>query len=110
MALPEQGPARLARRLALYRWLIPLILSALGFGYTVWESILWDGYPRLSAQVLIGFALLGVAGPALTLFTLILAARAAAERQNAERDREQQRQQLIALNTIGESVNQSLEL
>jgi signal transduction histidine kinase len=110
MALPEQGSSRRARLLAFHRWLIPLILSALGFGYTFWESILWDGYPLLSAQVLIGFALLGVAGPALTFFTLTLAARAVAARQSAEHDREQQRQQLITLNLIGESVNQSLEL
>ncbi len=110
MAPPSQSAARFARLTAFHRWLIPLILSVLGFGYTIWESILWDGYSILSGQVLAGFALLGIAGPLLTFGTLTYAARAAEASERDERERASQHQQLIALNTIGEAVNASLEL
>jgi len=110
MVPPSQSAARFTRLTAFHRWLIPLILSVLGFGYTIWESILGDGYSILSNQALMGFALLGFAGPLLTFGTLTYAARAAEARERAERERERQHQQLIALNRIGEAVNQSLEL
>ncbi len=110
MALANPSTTRFARLVALRRWLIPIFLSALGFGYTLWENVLRDGRPLWSSRVLIGFALLGVAGPALTFLTLTYATRAATAREHAEQERERQRQQLIALNTIGEAVNQSLEL
>jgi two-component system nitrate/nitrite sensor histidine kinase NarX len=106
----NRSAARFIRLTAFHRWLIPFVLSALGFGYTIWESMLWDGYPIRSAQVLAGFALLGIAGPLLTFGTLTYAARAAEARERAEREREREHQQLVALNTIGEAVNQSLEL
>ncbi len=110
MAVPKRSAAQFVRLTAFHRWLIPIILSVLGFGYTIWESILWDGYPIGSAQVLTGFLLLGVAGPLLTFGTLTYATRAVRAREHAEREREREHQQLVALNTIGEAVNQSLEL
>ena len=110
MVTVRRSAAQFVRLTAFHRWLIPTILSGLGFGYTIWESILWDGYPIGSAQVLTGFLLLGVAGPLLTFGTLTYATRAAEARERAEREREREHQQLVALNTIGEAVNQSLEL
>ena len=106
----DQSASRFIHLTQFHRWLIPIILSALGFGYTIWESLLWDGYPIWSGQVLAGFALLGVAGPLLTFGTLTYAARAGAARERAERERAREHQQVVALNTIGEAVNQSLEL
>ncbi|MDE3088045.1 MAG: GAF domain-containing sensor histidine kinase [Chloroflexota bacterium] len=110
MAIPNRPAFRFTRLIAAHRLLIPILLSALGFGYTIWESILWDGYSILSAQVLVGWALLGIAGPLLAFASLTFAARAAAEREQAEQERERQHQQLVALNQIGEAVNQSLDL
>ena len=106
----NQSASRFIRLTQFHRWLIPIILSALGFGYTIWESILWDRYPIWSGQVLAGLALLGIAGPLLTFGTLSYAVSVAAARERAEREREREHQQLVALNTIGEAVNQSLEL
>ena len=101
---------RLTKVIRPLRWAIPIILSALGFGYTIWESILWDGYPITSVQVLLGFGLLGLAGPLLTFFTLTWAERVAASHELTEQAREHQYQQLLSLNTIIAAVNQSLEL
>lgn len=101
---------RLTRVIRPLRWIIPLALGALGFGYTYWESILWDGYPVTSAQVLLGFGLLGVAGPLLTFVTLTWAERAAASYERAENERIYQYRQLLALNTINQAVNHSLDL
>jgi signal transduction histidine kinase len=101
---------RLARLVGLLRWGMPLFLSALGVGYTIWENVLWDGHAILSPQTLAGFALLGVVGPLAIFLALTYAARAATAREQYERERERQRQQLIVLNKIGEAVNQSLEL
>jgi signal transduction histidine kinase len=92
------------------RWVIPITLGALGLGYVVWENLIVDGHPVNSPEVLIGFALLGVAGPILTFLTLTWAGRAAASYERAEQARERQHRQLVALNTIGEAVNQSLDL
>jgi signal transduction histidine kinase len=110
MAPPDLTVPRFARFLPYGRWSIPLILSAVGFGYTIWESLLGDGYPVFSVQVISGFVFLGIVGPGLTFVTLTYAARAIQARERAEQGRERQRQQLVALNTIGEAVNQSLDL
>ena len=110
MATADPIIPRFARFVPYGRWWIPLILSALGFGYTIWESLLGDGNPVLSGQVVSGFVLLGIVGPGLTFVTLTFAERAIHARELAEQERERQRQQLIALNTIGEEVNQSLDL
>ncbi|MBI4788369.1 MAG: GAF domain-containing sensor histidine kinase [Chloroflexi bacterium] len=107
---PDPLPPRLTRVIRPLRWVIPLILSALGFGYTIWESILWDGYPILSVQFLLGLGLLGLAGPLLTFVTLTWAERVAASYERAEEARERQYRQLLALNTIIAAVNQSLDL
>lgn len=82
----------------------------MGLSYTIWESILWDGYPIFSAQVLFGVVLLGILGPLLTFITLSWAGRSAASLERAEAARVQQYRDLLALNTIGVAVNQSLNL
>lgn len=101
---------RLTRVIRPLRWIIPVVLGALGFGYTFWESILWDGYPVTSAQVLLGFGLLGIAGPVLTFVTLTWAERAAASYERAENERIHEYRQLLALSTVNQSVSQSLDL
>jgi two-component system sensor histidine kinase DegS len=78
------------------RWVIPLALSVLGFGYTIWENLIVDGYPITGREPLIGFALLGVAGPYLAFLTLTWAARAAESFERAERERAALNQQLEA--------------
>ena len=60
------------------RWVIPVTLSVLGFGYTLWESVLYDGYPITSHQVLVGFILMGATAPLLIFLTLTWAERASA--------------------------------
>ncbi len=101
---------RLSRTIKTFRWVIAAAFSAVGFGYTIWESLIGDGYPVYSPQVVVGFALLGIAAPLLSYLTLTWAARAAESYEDAEVVRERQREQLQALNTIGAAVNQSLEL
>jgi signal transduction histidine kinase len=101
---------RLSALFAPLRWVIPITLGLLGLGYTFWESVLWDGYPITSGQVLFGVALLAVAGPLLIFLTLTWAQRAAASYERSEMVRERQYQHLLALNRIGEAVNQSLDL
>ncbi len=107
---PDPLIPRLTRIIRPLRWIIPAMLCLLGLGYTFWESVLWDGYPITSGQVLLGIGLLGIAGPLLTFLTLTWARRAAASYEQSEAARERQYQQLLALNRIGESVNQSLDL
>lgn len=101
-AVEGLGP-RLAHAITPLRWIIPLTLSILGFTYTIWESVLGDGYNLTSPQVLLGFGFLGIVGPLLTFLTLTWAER-------LQFLREHRYQQLLALNTIQEAVNQSLEL
>jgi signal transduction histidine kinase len=101
---------RLSALVAPLRWVIPVTLCLLGLSYTFWESVLWDGYPITSGQVLLGVGLLGITGPLLTFLTLTWAYRAAASYEESETARERQYQQLLALNRIGESVSQSLDL
>jgi signal transduction histidine kinase len=63
-----------------------------------------------SFPILLGVGMLGIVGPVITFITLTYALDAVVERAHAEQERERQHQQLIALNKIGEAVNQSLEL
>ena len=92
------------------RWLMPITLAAFGIGYPVWEGIVVDGYSILAPQVWIGLILLGVIGPLAIFATLTWAMHATSALEHAAQDRERQHQQLVALNAIGEAVNQSLEL
>ncbi|MBI5305841.1 MAG: GAF domain-containing sensor histidine kinase [Chloroflexi bacterium] len=92
------------------RWIMPITLAVFGIGYPLWEGIVVDGYVPYAPQVVIGVVLLGVVGPLAIFFTLTWAMRAAASLERAAHDRERQHQQLVALNAIGEAVNQSLEL
>lgn len=108
MLSSDASPLR--RIIKFSRWVIPVTLSVLGFGYTLWESVLYDRYPLTSHQVLAGFTLIGVAGPLLVFLTLNWAERVTAALERAEQARERQRRHLIALNQIGEAVNQSLDL
>ncbi len=101
---------RLTNILGPLRVIVPLTLSALGFGFVIWESILGDGYPISSLQVLLGWFLLGVLGPFLAWLALTWTQRAVDAVTRAEQARELQYRQLLALNTIGEAVNQSLDL
>jgi signal transduction histidine kinase len=102
--------ARLARLISLCRWVIPLVLGASGFGYVYWEAVLDDGYSVHSPPVIIGWVLLGLAGPLLTFSTLTWAQRTAIAVACTEQASERQQKQLLALNSIGHAVNQSLEL
>ncbi len=110
--MPSTDPLvpRLARVITPLRWVIPLTLSALGVGFVIGESIVWDGSPVLSARVLLGLVVLGLVGPLLTFLTLDWARRAAVSYERAEIARAQQYRQLLALNRIGEAVNASLDL
>jgi two-component system nitrate/nitrite sensor histidine kinase NarX len=101
---------RFLRQLTFQRWLIPLVLAIIGCVYIVWETILVDGYSLLSPQALLGFALLGIAGPMLTFLTLSWAHRTARLFERAEQRRAKEHQQILMLNKIGEVVNQSLDL
>lgn len=102
--------ARFLRQLTFHRWIIPLALAIIGFAYVIWETILVDGYSPLSPQAMLGFILLGIAGPALTFLTLSWAHRTAHLFERAEQRRAKEHQQILMLNKIGEVVNQSLEL
>lgn len=102
--------SRLTRAIRLLRWVIPLAFSVVGFGYTIWESLIGDGYSLFSPQVLVGFGLVGVLCPLLTFATLTWAERAAVASEQAKRAVEQQYLQQAALNVISKAVNQSLEL
>lgn len=64
MASADRSAPRFTHAIPYGRWWIPLVLSAVGFGYTIWEGLIGDGYPILSGQVLTGFALLGIVDPA----------------------------------------------
>lgn len=101
---------QLVRKLSFHRWAIPVIIGALGTGYTVWESVLVDGYSIASEQAVMGLLLLGLVGPMLAFATLSWALEGAKSWEQAEQANVRQRQHLLALNQIGESVNQSLEL
>jgi len=102
--------ARLTQSITTLRWVMPLTLAVFGFGYPLWEGVAVDGYVPWAPPVLIGIGLLGVAGPLAIFFTLTGALRATVSLERATRDRERQHEQLVALNAIGEAVNQSLEL
>ncbi len=106
----DRLPPRLSGLVAPLRWVIPVTLCLLGLGYTLWESVLWDGYPITSGQVLLGVGLLGIAGPLLTFLTLTWALHSAVSYEESEAARERQYNQLLALNRIGESVSQTLDL
>ena len=105
--MPSLSPARLVRQLLFHRWFIPLTLSVIGCGYVLWEAAWLNGY---APRTLLGLVLLGVAGPGLAWATLTWTLRVAQGFQQTEQRRERQHQQLLALNKIGEAVNQSLEL
>ncbi len=98
------------RRLTVQRWLIPLGMAVVGFGYVVWENILVDRHPIFSPPALFGFLILSVIGPLLTYVSLSWGHRVAKLFQRAEQRREKEHQQILALNKLGEVVNQSLEL
>lgn len=106
----RERAARLVRVATLSRWLIPSVLAVIGASYVLWENLLIDGYAFWSFKPLIGLALLAVAGPLLTFLALTWAQRAALLFERVEQRHEQEHQQLLMLNKIGEAVNQSLEL
>lgn len=100
----------ITHNIRLFRWAIPAVLSALGFAYIIWDSVFSDGYPINSPRVLIGLVSLGIVGPFVAFGTLTWAVRAFESWERAKYARERQERQLRALNTIGEAVNQSLEI
>jgi signal transduction histidine kinase len=102
--------SQLAEWIAQLRWLVPIALSLLGMAYTFGEGVWLSGHALFSFPILLGIGMLGILGPVITFITLTYALDAVVERAQAEQARERQRQQLIALNKIGEVVNQSLEL
>jgi signal transduction histidine kinase len=106
----RERSSRLLRRLSIQRWVIPLALSVVGVCYVLLENVALDGYSIFSPPTLIGMALLGFAGPVLTLITLSWAQRAVRLFERAELHRARAHQQMLALNKIGAVVNQSLEL
>ncbi len=101
---------RLTRLITLFRWIIPPVLCGLGLIYLIWENLDVDQLPVSSPQFLIGMALLCIAGPLITFLSLTWAEHSAAAFEHAEQARIRKQHQLIALNAIGEAVNQSLEL
>lgn len=101
---------RLAEWIAMLRWIVPVTMAILGSSYTMVEAIYWSGHDFFSLPVFLGLGMLGIVGPVTIFITLTYALDAVIERANAERERNRQHQQLIALNKIGEAVNQSLEL
>lgn len=102
--------SRLTQSITLMRRVIPLVLAALGLGYTFWEVVVADGFDLFSIRVIIGLILLGILGPLLTFFTLEWARRASAALESSEQERERHRQQLLVLNSISDAVHQSLDL
>lgn len=110
LARPIPSARRLSRTIRFHRRVIPTAFAVIGLGYVTWESIIGGGYPVNAPQVVVGFVLLGIAAPLLAFFTLSWAAQAAGSYEEAEAVREQHRERLEALNTIGEAVNQSLDL
>lgn len=106
----RERASRWLRVIALSRWAIPLILLLLGAGYVLWKNLLVDGNSFFAPSTWLGLILLGIVGPLLTFLTLTRAQRAARLFERAEQRREKEHQQLLALNKIGEAVNQSLEL
>jgi signal transduction histidine kinase len=100
----------LVKDLRFYRWIIPAVIGALGTGYTLWESVLVNGYSVASEQAVMGFLLLGLVGPFLAFGTLTWALEGAKSWEQAQQAGERQRQHLAALNQVGEFVNRSLEL
>ena len=100
----------ISRLLFSSRWIIPLVLCALGTAYVFWENILLDGYLPTSPQTLLGFFLLTFCGPLFAALTLHWAYRAALLSEAVEEKREQENQHLATLNKIGDEINQSLDL
>ncbi len=109
IALPRLDP-RQTLTLARLRWAIPVGLSLAGIGYTAWESLVVDRYSPLSPQAVIGFALLGLAGPLLTFWVLGWMGQASAISERWKEAQIQEHEHLRALNAIGEAVNRSLDL
>ncbi|MBI3912690.1 MAG: sensor histidine kinase [Chloroflexi bacterium] len=89
---------RLIRQLEFHRWMIPVLLGAVGVGYTVWESVFFDGYSIDAPQFIFGILLLGLLVPLLAFGTLTWALLGARSWSRAEQLREQHRAQLSALN------------
>jgi len=108
--MTERPAFSISRLLSASRWIIPLFLGALGLTYVIWESFIIDSDPLYSPQTILGLVLLVLIGPGVTAVTLAGAYRMAVLFEVAQQKRQQERQHLIALNKIGEEVNQSLEL
>ncbi len=102
-----ESTPRLAQKIKFYRWVIPLVLAALGIGYTLWLIV--DHHALLSIQSLIAFSLLSVVGPLIAFATLNWAARGAQSLWRVEQAQARQRQHLLALNQMSESLNRELE-
>ncbi|MFQ5855327.1 MAG: GAF domain-containing protein, partial [Anaerolineae bacterium] len=92
------------------RWLIPVLIAALGVGYTLLEHLLITSHSITSAHVLREIVIIGTIGPILAWLLLTWATRIARSRQQAEEALERRNQELVALNAVGETVGRSLDL
>lgn len=91
-------------------WVIPVLIAALGVGYTLFEHLLVAPHPVTSAHVLREAIFTGTVGPTLAWLLLSWATRIAHSRQRTEEALERRNRELVALNAVSEAASRSLEL
>src|SRR5574341_774104 len=106
---PMQGDMDRRYVYLLLRWLTPLMIAALGVGFTLWNHLTSES-GRLSDHAIREVLFFGTVGPLLAWLTLSWAVSLAEAKARATEELEQRNQELLLLNAIGETVSQSLEL
>lgn len=91
------------------QWLTPLTIGALGVGFAVWDHLTFVS-DALSAHTIREILVFGTVGPLLAWLTLRWALAQAEAKTRATEELEQRNRGLLLLNTVGETVGQSLEL
>lgn len=93
----------------LLRWLTPLLIAALGVGFTLWNHLVLES-EQLSGHVIREALFFGTVGPLLAWLTLGWAIALAEAKARATEELERRNRALLLLNAVGETASQSLEL
>ncbi len=103
-------PTTPARTMRVVRWLLPASLSLAGIFYTLAITIGIGRHAAVSLPALGGFAMFGLIGPLALFLATDRVWRAMVTQEQLQQRMLRQREHLLALNEISESVNRSLDL
>lgn len=106
----EKRERQLSSLIDKLRWVIPALIAALGFGYTLFEHLLVSPDPIASVHIIREAIVIGTVGPAMAWLLLTWATRIAQSRQQAEETLKRRALQLETASLVGRQMTKILDI